>query len=153
VSYNDMTKTLHNQTLDIVPENKIVNSTDRDRIKVTQVVGENVDLKLLVDDSKFTYYADSKYGCFIQFDFEKEENLKAVGIQWHNGSLRNYKFRVLVSVDGIKFEEIFNGFSSGTTDEEEKIYFDGVKAKHVKIIGYGSNVNSWNSIYEVKFYK
>lgn len=153
VSYTDWTKTLHNFTLDIVSGNAIANSDARDRIKVAQIVGENVDVKLLADNSKYTYYADSKNGCFMQFDFEKEENLKAIGMELHYGNLRQYKFKILASTDGIEFKEIFDGTSSGTTDEEEKFYFDGIKAKHIKILGYGSNVNSWNSIYEVRFYK
>ena len=74
-------------------------------------------------------------------------------MELHYGNLRQYKFKILASTDGIEFKEIFDGTSSGTTDEEEKFYFDGIKAKHIKILGYGSNVNSWNSIYEVRFYK
>lgn len=65
--------------------------------------------------------------------------------------LRMYSFKIEISADGENYTTVFDGTSSGLSDEFEKYEFNKTEAKYVKISCRGSNANNWNNISEVSF--
>jgi hypothetical protein len=68
------------------------------------------------------------------------------------GDSRYAYFAIEVSVDGVNFERVYDGTSSGTTLQlQEFILGDTLQARYVRIVGFGNSQNKWNSITEVSF--
>jgi len=68
---------------------------------------------------------------------------------FYNGDLRTSDFKIETSNDDIKWKEIFNGSSSGTTAGLESIDITESHGRYVKITGSGNSSNDWNSYTEV----
>ena len=88
--------------------------------------------------------------CWIQLDLGEQKTVDAVAVSYMKGNERRYKFDILVSNDGETWTKVLeNVSSSGTTEDIELYRFEkSYSAKYVRYLGYGSDVNVWNSITE-----
>ena len=87
------------------------------------------------------------------YDFGSVKALDKLYLAYYKGSSRNAYFKVEVSEDGGNFTTVIeNGVSGGKTDGFEVYNLGGVRARYLKIFGYGNNSSasaSWNSITEL----
>ncbi|RAV05473.1 heparin/heparin-sulfate lyase HepB [Paenibacillus sp. YN15] len=88
-------------------------------------------------------------GKWIRFDLGGETVINAVGIAWYQGKSRRSYYKLEVSTDGESWVEMFNGASSGQTEQLEFQMIPEVSARYVRIVGYGNDSSLWNSITEV----
>lgn len=86
------------------------------------------------------------------YDFGNVKQLDTLYLAFMQGASRKAYFRIEASEDGNKFFTVIeNAESSGETDEFDSYDLGGVKARYLKIYGYGNNSSasaSWNSITE-----
>lgn len=72
--------------------------------------------------------------------------VQGIGIQWHQGAVRQAKFALETSTDGVTWRKVFDGASSGTSAGLETYSFDPHDVGYVRFHGYGNTANAWNSI-------
>lgn len=84
----------------------------------------------------------------VEFDLTlvRPMRIGGVGIQWHQGAVRQAKFALETSLDGVAWRKVFEGFSSGKTEALETYRFDPHAVQYVRFHGFGNTVNEWNSI-------
>lgn len=101
-------------------------------------------------DSK-TRWSALGNGEWIIHDLGEEKEVDSVAVAFYNGNSRVYSFDILVSSDGVNFTEVLKDRkNSGTTSEPEIYNFESTqKARYIKYVGYGSNVNEWNNVIEL----
>ncbi len=103
----------------------------------------------VVDGDRNTRWAASgSSGHWIMLELDDVYPINKVGMSWMSGDQRQYKYALEVSADGVNWTQIFNGESSGTTNNAEYTDANGVMAKYVRYVAYGNNKNEWNSITE-----
>ena len=78
----------------------------------------------------------------------KKITFEKVGTSWMSGNARTYKIKLEISTDGINWESIFEGQTSGTTNEVEYVNAGNKNARFVRCTAYGNSVNNWNSLTE-----
>ena len=103
-----------------------------------------------LDGNLETRYAVEGMGQWIQFDLHERKRLEKIDLAWFRGAERVYSFEIQLSSDGVNWNQAFKGESSGKTGDVETYSFPPQEARFIKIIGYGSNVNAWNNIAEVR---
>jgi len=89
-------------------------------------------------------------GQWILYDLGELKLVHSVEMAFYNGTSRLMYFSMSLSEDGEIFTEVYNGSSSGKTVELEMFDFDDLKARYVKVIGYGNSQSTWNSITETR---
>lgn len=102
-------------------------------------------------DSDFDTRWASQGEQWIEYDLGKSGYLDSISVAFYQGSSRMYNFKIEISADGENYKTVFDGTSSGLSDEFEKYEFDKIEAKYVKISCRGSNASNWNNISEVSF--
>ena len=91
-------------------------------------------------------------GQWILYDLDTLVWLRSVSVAFFMGDSRYAYFAIEISVDGVTFERVYDGTSSGTTLQlQEFVLGDTLQARYVRIVGYGNSQNKWNSITEVSF--
>ena len=86
---------------------------------------------------------------WIQKSFCQLTTIESVTMTFGLGDQRAYNFVIEVSTDGRNFTQVHSATSSGTTTASENFDFTDVSAKYVRIVGSGSNVNTWNNYSEI----
>ncbi len=112
---------------------------------VASVVGVN-PAERAIDDDLATFWSAQGRGQWIQLNLPEARTVDGVSLAWSQGAAREYSFTIETSVDGVTWTEALTSSSSGTTAEPESHPFAPVTARYVRLIGYGSNVNEWNSL-------
>jgi hypothetical protein len=113
--------------------------------------GNDGNLPSSVLDQKLdTRWSMNKNGAFIDLDLGTELPVSAVNIAWFKGDKRrsNYEIRTFESSDQTG-TLVASGRSTGTTLQKERIGFETVTARKVRITVKGNSVNSWASIAEI----
>ena len=101
-------------------------------------------------DGKFdTRWAADTDGAYIEVDLGSVQNLTGVAVSWASGETRNYKFDILVSENKADYKRIYQGYSTGGTNDFEFINTP-VKARFVRYVGYGHKAGPWNSVTEFR---
>lgn len=103
-----------------------------------------------IDGDLSTRFAASGGGEWIQYDLGAVTTVDHLSIAWMNGDERVYTFKISVSEDGLAWTDVFDGKTSGTTNDLETHTFPACSARYIRITGFGNTVNSWNSITEVE---
>lgn len=76
-----------------------------------------------------------------------------IGAAFYMGNERSYTVDIELSEDGINYTSAVVGYRTQKTQDMQAIPLnDTVKAKYVRIIGYGNDQNKWNSITELSVY-
>jgi hypothetical protein len=89
---------------------------------------------------------------WITYDMGKSETVGAVSLLWHNGGSRKSYFDIQLSGDGEQWETVWEGASSGVTQQPEIFDFAARKARYARINGYGNSDNLWVSLCEFRVF-
>ena len=108
-------------------------------------VAENVK-----DDDFNTRWSANGEGQYLTLGLPSLHTVDSVQLAIYNGNVRKQYFQIQYSTDGLLFSDIQNFETSGLTLGYESFSFTPVNARHLRIIGNGNSVNSWNSITEVR---
>jgi len=111
----------------------------------------SADMLITFDKDLSTTWPISGSGFDVTYDLGSAVNLEKVVIAYNHGDQRKQYVDIDVSVDGVSYEKVFSGPSSGTTNEGD-YYEIGRKVRFVKITYNGVNGSSgWNNTREVGF--
>ena len=103
----------------------------------------------MLDGDLGTRWAGQGIGEWAVFDLGSSKPVDAIGIAYEWGDKRKYSFSVEVSEDGDYYTEVYNGASSGTTEDMELVKLNKrVNARYVRFVGGGNTVNTWNGVRE-----
>ena len=103
-----------------------------------------------LDNSLNTRWSNFGLPSWIQYDLSESQPICNVDIAWYRGNLRVNTFTISVSNDGINYQHIFSGQSSGKTIGLERYDVPDTMGKYLRITVTGNNENSWSSITEVR---
>ena len=101
------------------------------------------------DGDYTTTWSNLGEGSFIQADLGAMKSVCGVSISWYNGESRQYEFEISVSKDGINFDQVYEGLSSGKSIRPQYYAFSDADAKYVRITVFGNDKNNWSGITEL----
>ena len=80
------------------------------------------------------------------FDFGEVKTLDKLYMSFLNGEKRSYKFSIYVSEDNVTYTPVFEmKETSGKTNQFEEYDLSNVKARYIKMVGYGNSAGAaWN---------
>jgi hypothetical protein len=116
-------------------------------VTVSAFQDPNIALNL-TDNQPETRWAAQGPGVWAKLDLGSEKTVSALFLAFFRGNARKTKFALSVSKDGEQWQEVFNGTSSGSADSLEQFSFPPVKARYIRITGFGNTENDFTSIYE-----
>jgi hypothetical protein len=98
-------------------------------------------------DSRWSAEGSEQY---LLLELDKEQWLDHISILFYSGNLRSNYFDLEVSTDGITYQRVLTQAASHkqNPNQTESFAFEPVRAKYVKYIGHGNELNAWNSIIE-----
>ncbi|MES2149362.1 MAG: polysaccharide lyase family 7 protein [Pseudomonadota bacterium] len=97
--------------------------------------------------------ADATGGAqWLQYKLGGCYNVTSLNLAWYNGDSRRYNFHLQTSVDGSTWTDSFVGSNSGTSAALKPYDIPDVSAQYVRVLGTGSDVNSWVSLLELEVY-
>ncbi|HET6640680.1 MAG TPA: discoidin domain-containing protein, partial [Nitrososphaeraceae archaeon] len=102
-----------------------------------------------VDGDILTTWSNIGLGSFIQADLGAMKSVCGVSIAWYNGESRQYEFEISVSKDGMNFDQVYEGISSGSSIRPQNYAFSDANAKYVRITVFGNDKNNWAGITEL----
>lgn len=104
-----------------------------------------------IDGDMGTRWSAQGDGEWIQFQLKRCETVSLVRIAWFQGDSRFASFDIEISIDGTAWTLAYSGDSNGQTlgFQEVDLTADPY-ACFVRIVGFGTSVNRWNSITEVE---
>jgi F5/8 type C domain/Bacterial Ig domain len=103
----------------------------------------------VVDGDFLTTWSNNGVGSFIQADLGAMKSVCGVSIAWYNGESRQYEFEISVSKDGMNFDQVYEGISSGSSIRPQNYAFSDANAKYVRITVFGNDKNNWAGITEL----
>ena len=107
----------------------------------------------ILDGNMETRYAQNGTGMWFEFDLGEVMDISGVAIAFYDGKLRQTKFELLYSEDGTNFKRVFDGMSTGKTNDYDTLAIPG-KVRYIRLVGNGNTAGSaWNSITEFRAYK
>lgn len=86
---------------------------------------------------------------WIEIDLGTEQQIDAAAVAYMNGAERRYRLEIQVSSDGVNYETVYSGETSGTQDGYEIFEFESRNARYLRLSGSGNTVNNWNSVTEL----
>ncbi|WP_127490532.1 discoidin domain-containing protein [Paenibacillus glycanilyticus] len=110
----------------------------------------NLPVNTMDRDPDSRWSADGN-GQYLLVELAKAQNIDQVSILFYNGNTRYSTFDIEVSEDGVRFEKILDHQKSHKPSPnaiENFPFPKPVKAKYIKYVGYGNELNGWNSIVE-----
>lgn len=87
----------------------------------------------------------------ISYDLGEITNMNSISIAFYQGASRVYNFKIEISADGNSWQTVYDGKSTGVTDEFTKYEFAKTGVRYVKISCNENNMNEWNNVSEVAF--
>jgi hypothetical protein len=103
-----------------------------------------------LDNNLNTRWSNLGLPSSIQYDLGESQPICSVDISWYRGNMRVNAFTISVSNDGINYQHIFSGQSSGKTVGLERYDVPDTMGKYLRITVTGNTENSWSSITEVR---
>ncbi len=112
----------------------------------------------IIDNDLSTRFAIDGYdgSAYFVIDLGTSRCLRQCSIAFYNGQSRKNKFNLAVSEDKVNWTTVFDGFTTGTTDQLTGYAFEPVWARYVRFTGYGcyagdekTQKSKWNSISEL----
>ena len=129
-----------------VPEDKVkrkVVSVDASAVPEAINTPQNT-----IDNDVTTKWA-SQGNQWISYDLGGAKQVDSVAIYWLNGDQRISPLQLQVSMDGKEWKTVYDGISSGKINGFETYSFTPVNTRFVRILCFGNNMTTWNSIMEV----
>lgn len=109
-------------------------------------VPENV-----LDDDIETRWSFEGVGSWIELELPESIATSGLSVAWHRGDERRNTFGVEISTDGTTYVEVFRGWSTGRSSEEERYGFGfDTEARFVRLTFHGNTLNEWASILELR---
>ena len=108
---------------------------------------------MALDGNLATNWACNSDKAILEMDLGKPVPVSRVAIAWYVGSRRKGFYALQTSVDGKEFDTVFDGMSSGKTDDFQTVEFPERKARFVRLIGKGNSESAWNTINEIRILK
>lgn len=103
-----------------------------------------------VDGNLDTRWSAQGEGEWIAYDRgEDAPAFSQVLIAWYRGNIRSATFLIETSEDGLVWNKIYSGYSSGQMLDPEPYGFAPASGRYVRITGFGNSQNNWNSLTEV----
>lgn len=109
---------------------------------------ENVD-----DGDVNTRFAVDGDGEWIQLDYGQVIQPDAYAISYYQGTTRDSYYDILISEDGQNFTTIFEGQTSGLTNDYELFNTPGLQFRYLRLVGHKNSVGAWNSPTEITVLK
>lgn len=133
------------------PELVQVTALDASRIASVRASGEEgANAAAAVMDGRMdTRWAGPGPGAWLEADLGEVRPLESFDIAWHRGDLRTSAFRIEVSADGARYQDVFSGSSSGRTLVAERYAFARTEARFVRVVVEGNSENGWAGITEL----
>lgn len=103
-------------------------------------------------DGDFSTRCAVEYNCWMEIDLGEITDFAGVAIAFMDGSKRQAIYDILYSEDGVNYQRVFSGRSTGETEEYESISIPG-RARYIRFAGYGNTTSGWNSVTEFGVYK
>ncbi len=88
---------------------------------------------------------------WIQYDLEEVKEMDSISLAFYMGASRRYNMGIHLSEDGENYTTVFEGKTSGTTENLERYTFDKQQARYIKITLNGNNENDWGNLSEIAF--
>ncbi|GLX66793.1 discoidin domain-containing protein [Paenibacillus glycanilyticus] len=110
----------------------------------------NLPVNTMDRDPDSRWSADGS-GQYLLVELAKAQKIDQVSILFYNGNTRYSTFDIEVSEDGVHYEKILDHQKSRKPSPnaiENFPFPKPVKAKFIKYVGYGNELNGWNSIVE-----
>jgi hypothetical protein len=106
-----------------------------------------------VDGSLATRWSGNGDGAWIRFDLGAPRTVSSVRIAFFSGNIRQSRFDMQVSADGMAWSVLRTGVvSGGTSTQQETFDFTDRAARYVRYFGHGNTLNAWNSLTEVDIF-
>ncbi|SDD58741.1 Right handed beta helix region [Paenibacillus sp. UNCCL117] len=105
-----------------------------------------------IDGSLATRWSAQGDGQWIAYQLSAAQTVDYVKLAWHQGSSRTSSFDIQLSMNGSTWTTVYSGTSSGGTTGLETVDFPDALAGHIRIVGHGNSVNTWNSITEAEIW-
>ncbi len=106
-----------------------------------------------IDGDPNTRWSAQGEAQWIRFDLGKTAQVKEVDLAWHNALERMQTYQVDVSNDGTNYVVVANRRTSNLEATIEKLDFDVVEARFVRVMGWGNSENMWNSLSEAAVFE
>lgn len=114
-----------------------------------QSSGDEDQLVNLVDGKVETFWEISKKEVYIDFELKDKAVPKEIIIDWRHGEYYQFNFEIQLSGGGGQFISVYEGKSSGNTDDPEKYEFEGFPASDLRIIFYGNSRDNRTRVSEI----
>ena len=102
----------------------------------------------VIDGNFSTRWSADTAGAYIEIDLGEVKDLSGVAVAFMDGSKRYSTYEILVSENNFDYDRIFSGKSTGVTEEYEYLPAP-VRARYIRLVGYGNTENEWNSVTEL----
>jgi hypothetical protein len=103
------------------------------------------------DVSNSSRWSAEGIGKTITFDLGQLSTVRDMQVQWYQGNLLNYSFKVDTSSNNVDWTSVLSdGNSNGEAAELETVELTDSQARYVRITGLGNTSSELNSIVEVK---
>ncbi|TNJ62242.1 hypothetical protein FE784_31655 [Paenibacillus hemerocallicola] len=103
-----------------------------------------------IDGKLNTFFSAQGHGQWVQYDLGQTRPVDGVELAWYQGNVRSFSFKVLGSVDGTQWTELYSGSGAGDRLDLEAHSFAASPARYVRIVGYGNTSNDWMSVTEAR---
>ena len=130
-------------------------------VEISGVTGDGSEpqesnLNSVIDNNSRTLWKVMEKGRYITLELKDEEMVSGVGLMFDKTEKRTAKFEIHVSEDGENFTKVYDGRSNQDASKNEMENFkfkEAVKAKYVRFVGLGNNLNPWTSVNELRVIK
>ncbi|MHA6484931.1 S-layer homology domain-containing protein [Paenibacillus sp. strain BS8-2] len=105
-----------------------------------------------IDDNPNTRWGANGAGAWIQYDLGTLSTVGYAGIAFYKGNERSYTFDMESSADGMNWNTIYTGASSGTSLQMETFDVANTDARYIRIVGKGNSATVYNGYTAVHLY-
>lgn len=105
-----------------------------------------------IDGKLSTRWSANGSGQYITYDLGSSKDVSSLKVAWYKGNQRRTRFKIRVGNSTSSLSTVYSAWSSGNTNSLETYNFNTVKARYVRITGFGNTQNTWNSITETEIY-
>ena len=147
----DATARIFNVNITVIPQEiAFLVDVDNDVINPVKITASGNDGNL--EEGANDYSFDTRWSSqgdneWIEYDLGKTQDISKILLSFYNGHKRSTSFEILVSDDAISYTSVLSAKSSGTSDRPE-MWTVNTKARFVRVLCHGNNLNKWNSISE-----
>ena len=105
-----------------------------------------------IDGDLTTRWSGEGYNEWIQVDLGAVKPVEVVTLAFYSGKTRVTYFDIQISKDGKNWIRVYNGESSGITDDYESYFLGAQEARYIRMNSFGNSINAWNSYSEIEVY-